>query len=846
MISALRPLSYAVIAALGLGACNLKDAANALNNDRLVQISGTASKGLVVGGRVTAYPIIDGAIDQANPLGSQLTDEDGQYTITISNYSGPVALILTPAGKSSKTKCDVPTGCAQSTQSYAFGQFMPFNFAMNAVIPNVSEGTVSASVTPLTHMAAGFAKSQGYTSESITVANKKAATMLGLSDILTIKPVDITDTIALGSASTSLDSLKYGYLAAAIAKIAQQDHAGDISAALRSLALSYTFNGGELQNNDASNSIEVVTLAELTSAAQAIIAAETGVSGGIFELAKRDIESLQPAADTSTSDPTTTITNPATSVDSSDIIAAKAVVTELRTWAQTLNKEFEDQLNPNYAPNPNASSTLTVSFAKKVQTSIDHGQEDFSRLVSGLSIAVEAASEIYYRIKIGALADGTHSMAAAGYNVPGSVVVNGTSISVIDATISGTTVSFTATAPAVTGDVFAIEINSGSAENAGVSLLVAAGSHATLTLDKSLTNLYSGYNAIGNTINPKRLDFSLEATLQQKATILVTDPIAFTGKSSYIVHFKNVADIFGIGNGTTIPFPTPETITSSGTFRTQSGDKITAESTVHVTNATTFIPFEQSTAPAVGSIWTDAGSYAFSTDGTTLTVDFADGGARIYSFNNTTHRVALRTRFRDGYEYSRDFVGYPQYTSLANFLETDYRSERSRVWVAHRGSYSVSLPNTWDTSGGKISGELVQQDISYETATNWADVDSSLSYSAKFVGLPEAKVTLTADRTGWRSAQGRATVSYRNVTMALNADYEKADALTSAIFNSALVVDVAGTGRLEIHPDFQNGTLTGSVNVDGNVAGTLEGDLKNSNGKWFIKYTNGDFESFAF
>ena len=303
MYSALRPLSFAVIAALGLSACNLKDAANALTNDRLVQISGTAAKGLVVGGRVTAYPIINDAIDQDSPLGSAFTDENGRYAIAISNYSGPVALILTSAGTSSKTKCDVPTGCAQGTQNYVFGQFMPLNFVMEALIPNVSEGTVSASVTPLTNMAARYAKSQGMTRESIALANIKAATMLGLSDILTTKPVDITDSVALGSAATSLDSLKSGYLSAAIAKIAQQDFAGDISAALRSLAISYAFNGGELQNNDSLNAAEVVTLAELTSAAQSIITAETGVSGGLFELAKHDIESLRPVADASPTEP---------------------------------------------------------------------------------------------------------------------------------------------------------------------------------------------------------------------------------------------------------------------------------------------------------------------------------------------------------------------------------------------------------------------------------------------------------------------------------------------------------------------------------------------------------------
>lgn len=835
----LRPLSYAVIVAIGLGGCITKGDSDALDNDILVQLTGTVAKGIVIGGTVTAYAVTNGQIDKTRVLGSQETNELGQYAITITNYSGPVALHLTPTLVSAKTKCDVPTGCAQNSEAYAFGQPMPLNFGMDAIVPYVSEGAVSASITPLTHMAAFYAQHSGLDAAS---ANKRVARLFGLTDILTTKPVDITRDEALGSAATSLDSIKYGYFAAAIAKIAQEDYAGDISLALARLATSYANGGGELANNEATDSTTVVTFTELMAAAYATIAAETGITGGVFALAKDDVTTLHSLATAATTGSTTT-TNPETPIGNTDVAAAKAVVTELRTWARTLNQEFEDQLNPNYVPAA-GSNAISANFAQKVETALYLGTDDLSNLAKGLSIAIEAASEIYYRIKLGELSDGTHSIASAGYQATGDVVIAGTSISVSNALIGGTTVSFNAVAPAETGTEFKIEINSASAENAGAKLVVAAGSLATLTLEDSLSNIYSGASS---TVYPRKLDFALEATLQQKKTTRITDPIAFAGKTVCVMHFKNVVDLFGIGGSYKFPFPTPESIVSSGTFSTSTGDKITGESTLHVANAATFDPFSTKSLPEIGSIWADAGSYAFSPAGNELNVSLADGGGRVYTFNNATKRVSASYRYGDGYQYNRQFMGNPEYTSLQNFLDTDYYTDTDWVWVENRGNYTVEMPSAWNSAGGKLPGTLQTQDKSYETANNWADVDSSFTYTTQFAGLPEAKVTLSADRTGWNSLQGRATVSYRNVTMALTADYDPARPTSEPNFTSALIVDVAGKGRLELYPDSNSDTINGSVKVDSKVVGNIVGSLKGHYGiSWIVNYSNGDFESLAF
>ena len=52
-------------------------------------ISGTADKGIIAGGTVTAYPVVNGLVERANPLGRDTTDVNGEYAIAIpDSYNG--------------------------------------------------------------------------------------------------------------------------------------------------------------------------------------------------------------------------------------------------------------------------------------------------------------------------------------------------------------------------------------------------------------------------------------------------------------------------------------------------------------------------------------------------------------------------------------------------------------------------------------------------------------------------------------------------------------------------------------------------------------------------------------
>jgi len=97
-------ISTALIATLGLSGCLTTDS----SEESQVKLSGVVSKGIIVGGKVYAYPIIDGVIVKTTALGEAITGADGKYSIDINGYTGPVAIVVSPtADDSSKIKCDV-------------------------------------------------------------------------------------------------------------------------------------------------------------------------------------------------------------------------------------------------------------------------------------------------------------------------------------------------------------------------------------------------------------------------------------------------------------------------------------------------------------------------------------------------------------------------------------------------------------------------------------------------------------------------------------------------------------------------------------------------------------------
>jgi hypothetical protein len=170
-------------------------------------ISGTAVKGPVGGGTVTAYSITNGIM--GTQLATGTTDSQGNYHVSIGMYSGPVMLQM-----SGGAYVDESTGVTMS---------MSPGDVMTAVTPplTIGETVTNIHVTPLTSMAQAMANNMagGMTGTNIAAANTSVGNYFMVNDILHTQPMNPLVSGASGTASQ--DMKNYGMAIAAMSQSAK-------------------------------------------------------------------------------------------------------------------------------------------------------------------------------------------------------------------------------------------------------------------------------------------------------------------------------------------------------------------------------------------------------------------------------------------------------------------------------------------------------------------------------------------------------------------------------------------------------------------------------------------------
>ena len=136
-------------------------------------VAGVASKGLLSGAQLCAYAVTAGA------KGAQIGDcvqsaSNGSYSLDLGSYTGAVLLEATGG-----TYVDEATGATVSLST-----------PLHAVLANVSGGTATAAVTPLTELAYQLASASGLSATSIQTAQATVQSNFGLVDIIATQPVD--------------------------------------------------------------------------------------------------------------------------------------------------------------------------------------------------------------------------------------------------------------------------------------------------------------------------------------------------------------------------------------------------------------------------------------------------------------------------------------------------------------------------------------------------------------------------------------------------------------------------------------------------------------------------------
>lgn len=170
-------------------------------------LRGTAFNGLVNRGTVSAYAVNGGMLGAQ--IASAVVDGQGNFTMSLGSYSGPVMLQMHGA-----TYMDEATKTLMT---------MAPSDVMTAVLPSVTgaANVTGVMVTPVTSMAQSRAMgmSGGMTDANMAAANAAMGNYFSISDILHTQPMD---PVASGSgANASQDARNHGLTVAAMSEYAQ-------------------------------------------------------------------------------------------------------------------------------------------------------------------------------------------------------------------------------------------------------------------------------------------------------------------------------------------------------------------------------------------------------------------------------------------------------------------------------------------------------------------------------------------------------------------------------------------------------------------------------------------------
>jgi hypothetical protein len=171
-------------------------------------VSGSVFDGTVSNATVMAYAVSNGAAGAQ--LASGATDAQGNFTMTLGNYAGPMLLKAT-AGKYT----DLATG---TTMTMAAGDVMT---AVTSV-PAAGATLTGIRITPLTAMAQTRAQamSGGMTDANIAASNTAVGNYFMVGDILHTPPMNPLVAGSGGSAATQ-DMRNYGLALAAMSQFAK-------------------------------------------------------------------------------------------------------------------------------------------------------------------------------------------------------------------------------------------------------------------------------------------------------------------------------------------------------------------------------------------------------------------------------------------------------------------------------------------------------------------------------------------------------------------------------------------------------------------------------------------------
>ncbi len=409
-------LTVAIATAMGITACGGGSGSSGSSSSGAT-VGGTASKGILIGGKVSAFLFDSAGAPQTTSIATAITDAEGKYKLKIpaAHNGKPLYIVVDDNAGTATMKCDIVPSCdrdgnPETTDDItSFGETFTLDagdLELSAVLPE-STASVSINITPLTTVAAAVAKSTlaaGSLSvndfnikETVNNANSQVANRFGLTGSITAQPViDLTNSTKVGAAVSS-EALKYAALNSAIVSAVQTDAAKKIGQAVKDFAADYSENGLTTKALTSSKT----DLSEILASASSVITkvkervtADLGESGATVVTAlsslgssideDKDVANAVAASDDGDKG------TPSPTANATKLAKVKAFVEELRELGAVIDNSLIGS-----GESAQTVEALANNFEEQLDAAELASSDDVGYSVEALGIALSAIIAVY-------------------------------------------------------------------------------------------------------------------------------------------------------------------------------------------------------------------------------------------------------------------------------------------------------------------------------------------------------------------------------------------------------------------------------------------------------------------
>ena len=909
---ALKLLPFIMVAAVSLQGCS-----SGSNNDRNVSstetiidesstgttLSGNAVKGLMAFAPVSVFPITDGVIGTTALVEGE-TDASGAYLLNLASYSGPVQMQLS-IDDDTLMICDAFNGCGSYEAGDAldlsldfsidFGdQFHPNDpeLVLTALVPNALEGEDTAvQITPLTHAAALFAIANNITldADSISVANTQIASDLNLTiDILSAAPVDITEI----PENSSNSNIEYAALLGSLASMATRQGRSD-SDMISLFVNSFLENGGQFLSNSLDDSN--FTLEDLFANAGDVLSAAEDNSGTKLTTVQAEMEQNElTARESRVTTPPPSVPAPAPVLPLKPIDSAKALVSDVRTWGNVIQKDPQDPLDDLDQHVRAIEESLDIA-ADNLE--LKKGMENlfnvaFNQDQSQAKLLLDA---LHYSLDITA-AVSAEGQTATNYNL-------GSEIPGLDSDVYEGQEIIAKGNVSVDRDAHTVNVN-GTINEQSVSLHFQSSdldSESTsvvfIRIDESQTSRVenklarmtlaggaSVFTSIPVDLNEEIDDETIEvAVLGMEIVILEkfgTHPSTFTGTLTSVVS-RDLANLDAAVDSlplTGIPnldeFPgIPDEIQTD--FYAQHFFRVTgvAAGTEELLDGTIFLSQSASDGTDLG---VNFGAFNFTGELSNGIGDRISGEFEFTFQQQLDLRRNVATLAFSGTIEAQSGESFEGAFSIESESPTQYFGVGAPVIIVDENGddytnlANVTLSGEFNFGTGKsiLASAVANSDNAgafvpsgEETESNFQNLNVAISLNAQFNNMPLARFTLSAQRTGFEGGIVRMDISYggsisnngefsgaaQRIQLALDSQQDLDNIVSNQIIISneqgvAITLGIscdANDSQAECENKLKDEGVRGAITVgDDHVA-----DLDLADDLWLIRYVDGTFES---